>query len=230
MNTRLVPSDHRSELYADESALNPLQPVGVILLAAGKGTRYLASLPRESRNPGAGPHKLLALLPDGRRVGQASAQAVRAQFATVLAVVRPDQLALSAMFEACGCQVLVTEDAQRGMGASLAVGARWFEEKSAERGAHRYRGCLVALADMPWLAEATLVAVAAHVAGDKVVAPYFNGQRGHPMGFGARRLSALAQLDGDTGARDLLRDWPQCKVDVDDPGILLDVDTASDIR
>ena len=230
MKAKPVPADRRVALLEGGRAPDQARPVGVILLAAGLGSRYLASLPIEHRDDAVDLHKLLALMPDGRRVGQVSADTARARFETVLAIVRPDQMVLAAMFEACGCRVLVTEDARRGMGASLAAGARWFDSQRNEAGAHRYRGCLVALADMPWIAAATLDAVAAHVAADAVVAPYFEDRRGHPVGFGALRLAALGQLDGDKGARDVLRDWPQHRVDVSDSGVILDVDTVDDLR
>lgn len=230
MNADPVGVDPDREAFVDVFASRPIRPVGVILLAAGLGSRYLASLTSGGRNHAGDVHKLLAMLPDGRHVGQASAQAACSCFETVMAVVRPDQMPLAVMFEACGCRVLVAPDALRGMGASLAAGARWFDAQRDETGLHRYRGCLVTLADMPWVARSTLDAVAAHVVDDAVVAPYFQDRRGHPMGFGARRLAVLGQLDGDRGARDVLRDWPQCRVDVDDSGVVLDVDTIDDIR
>ncbi|MCK7579437.1 MAG: NTP transferase domain-containing protein [Chromatiales bacterium] len=57
------------------------------------------------------------------------------------------------------------------------------------------------------------------------------GQRGHPVGFSAEFAPALRALQGDRGARDLLArhaDRLQC-LEVDDPGVLLDVDTPADL-
>jgi molybdenum cofactor cytidylyltransferase len=45
----------------------------------------------------------------------------------------------------------------------------------------------------------------------------------------ARHLPALLELHGDRGARAIVRANPVCEVDVDDPGILLDIDSASDL-
>ncbi|MGA7779576.1 MAG: nucleotidyltransferase family protein, partial [Paraburkholderia sp.] len=41
---------------------------------------------------------------------------------------------------------------------------------------------------------------------------------------------ALRALDGDTGARALLTEHPVARLDVDDPGILRDVDTPEDLQ
>jgi len=55
--------------------------------------------------------------------------------------------------------------------------------------------------------------------------------RGHPVGFGAMHGEALAALDGDLGARELIASASDAvtKLDVDDPGILADVDTPDDL-
>jgi molybdenum cofactor cytidylyltransferase len=59
--------------------------------------------------------------------------------------------------------------------------------------------------------------------------PFYQGQRGHPVGFGAEHGEALRGLDGDTGARALLAANRVARLDLDDPGILRDVDTPDDL-
>jgi molybdenum cofactor cytidylyltransferase len=56
------------------------------------------------------------------------------------------------------------------------------------------------------------------------------GVRGHPVGFALHHYDALAALDGDTGARALFASAPVQLLDVDDPGIVRDVDTPADLR
>jgi molybdenum cofactor cytidylyltransferase len=58
----------------------------------------------------------------------------------------------------------------------------------------------------------------------------FEGRRGNPVAFGARHLPALLALEGEHGARSLLRSSPVVEVTVDDPGILRDIDTPGDLR
>ncbi|MCL4799694.1 MAG: nucleotidyltransferase family protein, partial [Burkholderiales bacterium] len=58
------------------------------------------------------------------------------------------------------------------------------------------------------------------------------GERGHPVGFAARYGAELAALAGDAGAREILRrDRGLVElIEVDDPGVLRDVDTRADLE
>ena len=49
------------------------------------------------------------------------------------------------------------------------------------------------------------------------------------MGFGAELYSELTNLSGDEGARRLVARYPAFGVEVDDPGVLIDVDTEADL-
>ena len=123
-------------------------------------------------------------------------------------------------------QHLVAQRAEAGMGASLADAVAALPESVA--------GCLVLLADMPGLKAATLCRVAAAVAegGEQaLVAPSWQGKRGHPVGFGRGWFGRLAQLDGDHGARELLLQEAErlSLLPVDDSGIVLDIDTVADL-
>ena len=182
-----------------------------ILLAAGRGERF-------------GGDKLLALLPDGECVGAAAARHLLAAVTEVVAVVRSDDAALAAALGANGAHIVRCANADDGMGASLACAVQ------ATSGAS---GWLVALADMPWIRPETIARVAGAIAGGAVVAaPFFNGERGHPVGFAASCQAELAALTGDEGAKAVVaahRDGI-ARIDVDDPGILRDIDTREDLN
>jgi molybdenum cofactor cytidylyltransferase len=49
------------------------------------------------------------------------------------------------------------------------------------------------------------------------------------VAFGAELYSELALLGGDEGARRLVARYPAQGVEVDDPGVLLDIDTQDDL-
>ncbi len=109
------------------------------------------------------------------------------------------------------------------MGASLACGIRATSDAA---------GWVVALADMPWIRPETIVEVAAAIArGAVVAAPFYRGERGHPVGFGKACGPTLSALRGDAGARSVLaeRAGAMVRIDVDDPGIARDIDTPSDL-
>lgn len=181
-----------------------------ILLAAGRGVRF-------------GGPKLLAPLADGTPLGVASARRLCAVLPEVVAVVHPADPELRRQLAAAGAQTVECAGAEAGMGISLATGVGATADADA---------WLIALADMPYIGENSIrTLVRALRDGAALVAPCFRGRRGHPVGFGAEFGPALRALQGDRGARELLArhaDRLQC-LDVDDPGVLRDVDTPADL-
>ena len=191
----------------------PIAVVG-ILLAAGRAERF-------------GGGKLLAPLRAGPRAGAAvGVVALRHLLSAVrpsIAVVRPGDDTLAARLREEGAQVVVAKRADEGIGASLAAGVAH---------APPHAGVVVALADMPWIDVATIARVVTWiVAGASLAAPFHRGQRGHPVGFSPAHRRALLALRGDEGARAILASAAAdiARVDVDDPGVLLDVDTPEDL-
>ncbi|MPW08534.1 NTP transferase domain-containing protein [Paraburkholderia sp. CNPSo 3155] len=184
-----------------------------VLLAAGFGSRF---------DPHGLHNKLLAQMPDGTLVAHEAAHRLLQVVTRVLAVVRPGSDALARVLNDAGCDVVFAASAERGMGASLAAGIEASDDAE---------GWIVALADMPRIAIPTIEAVARALDnGARLVAPFYDGQRGHPVGFGSEHRDALLALDGDTGAKALLKSGALTRIDVDDPGILRDVDTPDDLR
>jgi len=142
----------------------------------------------------------------------------------VVAVVRPGDFPLADLLEQEGCHVTFCPHAARGMGASLAHGV------AARRGAD---GWVIALADMPLIKSATIAAIVQELeAGRPLVAPSYEGQRGHPVGLGKRYGAQLLALDGDAGARDLIAAHKNelVLIECDDPGILQDIDKRDDLK
>jgi molybdenum cofactor cytidylyltransferase len=82
---------------------------------------------------------------------------------------------------------------------------------------------------MPMVKPATLLAVAAALEHHPVAYAQYHGRRGHPVGFAAELYSELMMLSGDEGARRIVARYPAIGVDVDDPGVLLDLDTEADL-
>jgi molybdenum cofactor cytidylyltransferase len=87
---------------------------------------------------------------------------------------------------------------------------------------------VIALGDMPWIPQTVVQAVVASlVRGADIVAPVHRGQRGHPVGFSARHAHALMGLHADEGARGIIAAHRESLelIEVQDRGILLDIDT-----
>ncbi|CAG2154500.1 Nicotine blue oxidoreductase [Cupriavidus campinensis] len=186
-------------------------PVG-ILLAAGFGKRFDATGTR---------NKLLEVLPDGRTVAWRSARTLAAALPNSIAVVRPGNAALAEELRRGGCRVVEAPDAEAGMGVALRAGVAATAEA---------RGWVVALADMPWLPMELVRAVALTITTpETIAAPWRDGKRGHPVGFGAAWRDALLKLDGDEGARALLTDQPVTRILTEDDGPFRDIDTPGDL-
>lgn len=184
--------------------------VTAVLLAAGAGKRF-------------GGDKLLHPLEDGVAIAAHAARNLISAGLEVIAVVRWGDFPLYNMLEEEGCQVTMFQGAARGMGASLAHGI------AQARGAE---GWVVALADMPRIGPDTIrKVVTALEGGGLIVAPVRKGERGHPVGFGARLRDELLALDGDQGARAVIERHREAVqlLESDDPGILLDIDQKNDL-
>jgi len=143
----------------------------------------------------------------------------------VVAVVPPNDGGVADALRVLGCDVTVCADADSGMGLSLAHAIGYSLQHTPAVG-----GWLVALGDMPFVAESTLRALARAVPeGADIAAPVFEGRRGNPVAFSARHRAALLALDGDQGARRLLGSHTVAAIPVPDPGILRDIDTRHDL-
>lgn len=121
-----------------------------------------------------------------------------------------------------------------GQGTSLRLGV---EAAMADRAARNTLGAMIMLGDLPCVRRSTLSALAcAHalaVARDSAhlaTAPFHNGERGHPVIVSPSLYPALLGLDGDVGAKRIIAGLGDSllRVEVDDSGILRDVDTPED--
>jgi molybdenum cofactor cytidylyltransferase len=171
----------------------------VIVLAAGAGSRFGAAGHKLTQRLGASTVLASTLRP-------AIADAARHQVASRDVVVVPD-------VGTPGAQTL-------GIGYSIAAGV------SARPHA---AGWLVLPGDMPLVQTSTVNAVAAALDHHPVAYAQYRGRRGHPVGFAAELYSELVMLSGDEGAKRLVARYPAHGVDVDDSGVLLDVDTEADL-
>lgn len=181
-----------------------------LLLAAGASTRFASN-------------KLLHPLPDGTLIAVAAARNLQQVIPYSLAIVRPEDTALTELLRAEGLEIVMCSQAIKGMSHSLACGVT---------AAPNADGWLITLADMPFIAPQTILNVA-HLlqAGAAISAPCLNGVRGHPVGFDRRFYADLRALDGDSGARLLLdRHTNEIRFfECEDPGIHQDIDTPADL-
>ncbi len=184
--------------------------VCAIVLAAGEGRRFQAIA-------GKGQSKLLAhcIGRDGveRPVLEQALVNLQGVVDRVLVITRPDCPQVIALAHQYNCELYMLASA--GMGDSIAA---------AVAAQPDHRAWLIVLGDMPFILPQTLHSVVASMEDGQISVPVVNGERGHPVGFGRQYGPALMELTGDQGARRLFKDGCVQQVEVDDPGVLWDVD------
>lgn len=191
--------------------MNSKTAVVGLVLAAGRATRF-------------GTDKRRARLADGRTLLEASLASAVEAFNELLLVLRDgdtvDDLHLPPQV-----RMIHTPLAERGLGASLAAGV-------AALSTHPAKALAVLLGEMPWVRQDTCASLIAVADAAHIVQPRHDGHLGHPVLFGRAFWPALCELDGGEGARSLIRRHPEHykTVDVEDPGILLDVDRPADLN
>lgn len=119
-------------------------------------------------------------------------------------------------------QVIYAALAAGGMGHSIAAAIGLVSDCT---------GCLIALGDMPLVRPETYSMLQEAAKPDRIVVPFFEHKRGNPVMIGRDFFLQLAELKGDSGARQLMQRHPQCieRLDVQDEGILRDMDTPAEL-
>ncbi len=118
--------------------------------------------------------------------------------------------------------VLVNPDYAKGMASSLAVGIEALQLE-------KFAGVWITFCDMPHVREETLaklkMVIQAHP--DKIILPTYQDRIGHPAYVPRSLFSALLQVQGDVGARYVIREHPELVLTcpVDDPAVVEDMDT-----
>ncbi len=96
-------------------------------------------------------------------------------------------------------------------------------------------GVLMVLGDMPAITSdviAQLIAAYNPAEGRNLIMPVHNGKWGNPVLWGKEYFSSFEALQGDTGAKALLREFQQdiIEVEVQTEAIFMDIDTAEAYR
>jgi molybdenum cofactor cytidylyltransferase len=183
-----------------------------ILLAAGMGRRF-------------GSQKLVAKLPSGLPVAVASWMNLKAAHENSFAVVRHDDGLIMSLFEEENIPFVISKDAHLGMSQSLLSGIRSSLQSN---------GWVIALGDMPFVNPQTIKIIVSEmngVAHKSIFRPTFHERPGNPVGLRSDLLDELVALEGDEGAREIIKKEKNKihHIPVDDDGIMKDIDTQKDL-
>ena len=181
----------------------------IVVPAAGRGSRFGGPL-----------HKLEQEFAGSTVLGITVRRAIETQLPVVVVTTAALAPLVGRQLAKRDIVVLSDDEARRGMGASIAAGV--VERSGAP-------GWLVLPGDMPLVRPDSILAVASALEHHAVVFAQHRGRRGHPVGFAAELYSELVLLSSDDGARRVMLRYPAHGAEVDDSGVLLDVDTQPDL-
>ncbi len=113
---------------------------------------------------------------------------------------------------------------EEGMATSFQAGIRELSDDVI--------AAMLLLVDHPIFTLDTIEKLVARASARSIVLPVCNGRRGHPVLFGRAALDEVLRLPHGAGANLVVRAHPEriVEVRVDDPGVLVDVDTPEDYR
>jgi molybdenum cofactor cytidylyltransferase len=197
----------------------PETKLEAVVLAAGAGSRF-------------GGAKLTAPWRGGLLIDGALAAAFAAPVRSVTVVTGADPKvapAARAFAETHGqahrLRVVHAPDHAEGMAAPRRTGIAALPDDTT--------GAFVFLGDMPLIPPEVPPRLAEALAvGAKAAAPAFESQRGHPVLFSAALFQDLKKLQGDEGARNILKTLGPALAVVESPndGVLVDIDRPSDLE
>lgn len=184
---------------------------GVLLLAAGASRRL-------------GQPKQLLRLHDETLVHRAARLALATAPTDAVLVLGAGAEAIAAAVSDLPIRSVACADASQGMGASLRDGLAAL--------APECEGALVLLCDQPGLDTVHLQRLLAawRQAPHQAVASAYAGVLGVPALLPRTWFSRLAALQGDRGARDLLRERAADVIAVDAPSLATDIDHPGDLH
>ena len=187
--------------------------VAVAVLAAGRGSRLGGDEP-----------KPLARVHDRPLVAWALDAALASGLRPVWLVTGHEARAVSAAAPP-GVDVVHNRRWRRGIASSLHAALDALEPSV------QVRAVCVGLADQPRVgAEAYQRLAAAHTDGAQFAVATYGGVRGNPVLLGRSLWGEARTLEGDVGARQLMRDHDVVEVPCDGTGSAVDVDTPEDLR
>ena len=191
------------------------KPTAGVILAAGESTRF-------------GKPKQLLKLNDKYLLEWVLDAAIGSRLAkTLLILGHKHQEIITALGEKSrqpNLEVVINPVYQHGQSTSLQIGLSKIRDT--------FQSIMFLLGDQPMLDSETINTLLEQFwSSDKdICVPVFEGKRGNPVIFSQKFYGHLAELKGDIGARNVIRNHPDHvkEIEIDNPLCFVDVDTQSD--
>ena len=199
-----------------------MSDIAAVILAAGQASRFRAAAGAEGPTT-----KLIAMLEGNPLIRHAAEAALASRAAPVIVVTGHAAQAVRAALDGLPVTFIDNPDHATGIASSVRHGIAAIPAYCS--------GALILLGDMPLVSPDVIGRVIAAFERDpaaKAVAPTYAGKRGNPVLIGRALFPAVAQLNGDTGARPLLAaaGADVREVAFDDEAVAFDVDTPDALK
>jgi molybdenum cofactor cytidylyltransferase len=185
--------------------------VGAVILAAGRGSRF------------GGPK--LRMMMEGQSFLVHTVEGLASAGAAPICCVVTAEDAPWACQVAAVAAVCVNPDPARGMLSSVIVGLAFLQGKA---------GAIIVPVDHPYVRVSTMKSLLNTFAGspNHIIKPVHRGRTGHPIILPKTVFPAVLEASGLTTLREVLAQTgvPVQYVDVDDEGVLVNVNTPADIK
>jgi molybdenum cofactor cytidylyltransferase len=205
--TRPLP---RRAAAPEPSAVPRAPKIAAIVLAAGRSSRMAPA------------NKLLTEVDGQAMVARAVDAALASQAGSVTVVTGHDGSRVRQALAGRDVEIVENADYAAGLSASVRAGLAALPAD--------IDGAVFLLGDMPRVTAAhidRLIAAFNPDEGRAICVPTWRAKRGNPVLWSSRFFAEMRALEGDTGARGLLRAHADqvCEVEMGDDGVLIDVDT-----
>ncbi|WP_094603976.1 Molybdenum cofactor guanylyltransferase [Sporomusa silvacetica DSM 10669] len=189
--------------------------IGAVILAAGTARRM-------------GRQKLLLPLAGHPLLTHVLGIVGKFPWADCIAVIGEPEAKLAALCQAQAIRSVYNSKRQQGQATSIVLGVQQLVRDLA--------GIMFFLGDQPLVSQALIETLIGHFAqsasSKTIIVPCYQGQRYSPVLFGSYWLTALTELNGDTGGRQIMCANPTQVVEVNWPekAAFYDADTWEDYQ
>lgn len=193
---------------------NEIQDIGGIILAAGGSSRL------------GRPKQLLRF--EGKTLLRRACLAMTASLCKpVIAVLGAESETTASAIDGLPVHTCVNENWETGMGSSIRTGI-----DEMLRVAPDISAVVIMLCDQPLITAGNLNQLAARFAEtqNSIVASRYNGVSGVPALFSREMFPSLFQIEGDKGARDLIRNRMASTETIEMKEAAIDIDTLDDVE
>jgi molybdenum cofactor cytidylyltransferase len=182
--------------------------IAALVLAAGSSSRL-------------GQCKQLLQLRGETLIHRVARQALSCCPGSVICVLGAEHAAVAAAVEDLAVQTCLNQDWKSGMASSLRSGIAALPDTVA--------GVMVLVCDQHRIEAIDLKRLLTAWSADSIVAAFYGSALGVPAIFPRRLFGQLSELQGDQGARNLLRSGTEIPAAVEMPAAGFDLDTPADL-